>query len=351
MYKVCVIGGGPAGIFCAIKLLELVPNIDITIFDKNKPLLSLLPTGNGRCNLAYNEYDFKELASHYPRGEKFLYSIFSRYSLSETLADFEKIGVKAYAQDDSRIFPIENKASYVRNKMLQALNNRVKFITKSVTNLPEGFDYYVLATGLKCGAGLAEKLGHNIVPLKSSLCGLKIKEREFLELEGVSFNGVIFTKEGISGPFVYKVSSINAYRDFPYEIKIPLININDLEISVLQNPKKLFRNIVSEFIPKSLASILVKDNIQCANTKKETIKSLEYLKLTAAGCDNKGEIVHAGGVSLDNVDKNLKSKVKENVWIIGELLDIDGFTGGFNLQNCWSTASIAAADIAAKVNQ
>lgn len=344
--SVAIIGGGPAGIFCAIKLLEFLPDVKITVFEKTKPLLTLLPTGNGRCNIAYGEYNYKELASNFLRGEKFLYSIFSRYGLDETLKDFEKIGVKTYMQSDLRIFPKENKSSFVRQKMLDCVYKKVAFINKEIDSLPTGFGAYVLSTGLKTGAKLAESLGHKIIPLKSSLTGLKIKEREFLSLEGVSFNGVIFTSVGVSGPFIYKLSSINAYKDFPYEIKIPLINKDELALKIKENPKKLFKNIVSEFIPKSLAQILVKDEKQCANVSKKEIEALEYLNLTAISTDNKGEIVHAGGVSLNEVDKNLKSKVVPNLWIIGELLDIDGFTGGFNLQNCWSTSAIAALDIA-----
>ena len=346
MKKVCIIGGGPSGIYCAIRLLEFCPEISITIFEKDKPLLTLLPTGNGRCNLSYNETDYKEFAKNFPRGEKFLYSIFSRYDMTSTLEDFNKIGITTYAQDDNRIFPVENKSSYVRAKMLEAIEYKVNFIYKNITELPQGYDFYVLATGLKSGARIAENIGHKIVPLKPSLTGLKIKEKEFLSLEGVSLNGVIFTKIGVSGPFIYKLSSLNAYKSFPYEIKIPLLNADALKIKVKENPKKLFRNVVSEFIPKSLANILIKGNTQCANTKKSDIEVLEYLKLTAISADGKGEIVHAGGISLNEVDKNLKSKIKKNLWVIGEVLDVDGLTGGFNLQNCWSTAAIAANSIA-----
>ena len=349
MKKVCIIGGGPSGIYCAIKLLEYCPEIDITIFEKNKQLLTILPTGNGICNLSYNETDYKEFAKNFPRGEKFLYSIFSRYDITSTLEDFNKIGIRTYIQDDNRIFPFENKSSFVRAKMLQAIKNKVKFIYKDLIKLPKGYEFYVLATGLKNGAKIAESIGHKIVPLKPSLTGLKIKEKEFLSLEGVSLNGVIFTKIGVSGPFIYKLSSLNAYKPFPYEIKIPLLNTDALKIKVKENPKKLFRNIVSDFIPKSLANILIKSDIQCANTKNSDIDALEFLNLTAISTDGKGEIVHAGGVSLNEIDKNLKSKIKDNLWIIGEVLDVDGLTGGFNLQNCWSTAAIAASSIAKEI--
>ncbi|MDO5437090.1 MAG: NAD(P)/FAD-dependent oxidoreductase, partial [bacterium] len=270
------------------------------------------------------------------------------YGIGDTLDDFEKIGVKTYVQEDLRIFPEENKASFVRKKLLEALNGKIKFVNTEIKNFPQGFDAVILATGLKSGALLPQSIGHKIIPLKSSLCGLKIREKEFLALEGVSFNGVVFTKDGVSGPFIYKLSSINAYKEFPYEIKIPLLDTKELVKKTAENPKKLFKNVVSEFIPKSLADLIVKSDKQCANTSKKEIEEISFLALTAEDIDGRGEIVHAGGVSLDEVDRNLKSKIKENLWIIGEVLDTDGFTGGFNLQNCWSTAAIAAKDIAEK---
>ncbi|MCD8024030.1 MAG: NAD(P)/FAD-dependent oxidoreductase, partial [Candidatus Gastranaerophilales bacterium] len=114
MPEFAIIGGGASGIFCAIKLLDFFgKKANITIYEKSSPLKTLLPTGNGRCNLAYNEYDNKTLAGFYPRGEKFLYSVFSRYGLKETLFDFEKLGIKTYVQPDNRIFPVENSAAFV----------------------------------------------------------------------------------------------------------------------------------------------------------------------------------------------------------------------------------------------
>lgn len=353
MKKIAIIGAGPSGVFCAYKILELLKDkkqhAKITLFDKNNPLSTVLVTGNGRCNLAYNEYDYKELASNYPRGEKFLYSILKRYGLPETLEDFDKLGVETYVQEDNRIFPKSNKASDVKSALFNKIKNSVKFEVKEINEPILGYDATVLAIGLNYGADLAKKYGHNIIPLKSSLTGLKIKEKEFCELKGVSFNDLMFTDVGITGPYVYKLSSINAYKELPYEIEIPIINKEDLIKAMKENPKKLFKNVVADFIPKSLANLLIKSENQCANTTNKEIDSIINLKLTITGPDGRGEIVHAGGVDLNEIDKNLKSKIVENLWIIGEVLDIDGYTGGFNLQNCWSTASVAAFDIVEKL--
>ena len=347
MKKVCIVGGGPSGVFCAIKILELNPNINITIYEKGKILSTLLQTGNGRCNLAYNESDYRLLASNYPRGEKFLYSIFSRYGLKETMEDFNKFGIKTYIQEDGRIFPKSNLASEIREKFLRKIS-MVNIVKENIENLPLDFDAYVIATGLKFGCALAKNIGHTIVSIKPSLYGLNIQEK--FNLEGVSFNNVLFTKNGVSGPFIYKMTSYRAYDAFPYEFKIPLIDPMKLILAVKNNPKKMFKTVVSDFIPKSLAFELIKNEKQCANITKKEIMDLEFLTLHALSPDSKGEIVHAGGVSLDEVDKNLKSKIKDNLWIIGELLNIDGLTGGFNLQNCWATAAISASDIVKKLS-
>ena len=100
--KIAIIGGGPAGCMCAYFLQN---NFDVTVFDKSEPLKTLLPTGGGRCNLAHAQYDFKELAKNYPRGEKFLYSVFSKFSTQDTIDFFKQIDVETYTQDDFRIFP------------------------------------------------------------------------------------------------------------------------------------------------------------------------------------------------------------------------------------------------------
>ncbi len=346
MKNVAVIGMGPAGAYFALKLLEYASNLQITVYDFNPPLSTIIPTGNFRCNLTYMEPDFKVFASNYLRGEKFLYSVFSRYGALDTIYDFEKIGIKTVVQNDLRVFPEFGGSKFVRDKILSKLNGNVTYKKEKVEMPLKGYDCTVLATGLKYGANLAKKYGHTVIPLKPSLTGLKILEKEFSSLEGVSFNGCIFTKDGVSGPFIYKLSSYNAYANFPYKINIPLVSSLDLKTFVRLNPKKSFKTALSAFIPKSLANFLVKEDKQCANVSNKEIEAMETLTLTAISVDNKGEIVHAGGVSLDELDKNYKSKIVQNLWVIGELVNIDGFCGGFNLQNCWSGAAIAAEDAA-----
>mgnify|MGYP004537591115 CR=1 FL=1 len=119
--NIAIIGAGASGCICAYLLHK--EGFDVTLFDKGMPLRTLLPTGGGRCNLAHAEYDFKDLAKNYPRGEKFLYSVFSKFSTYDTLALFDEFGVETYTQEDERIFPTSNSAKDVRERILNHLKN------------------------------------------------------------------------------------------------------------------------------------------------------------------------------------------------------------------------------------
>ena len=133
--KIAVIGGGPSGVIFSIFAAE--KNYDITIFEKGDVLKTLLQTGNGRCNITYNEPDFKELTKFYPRGNKFLYSIFAQFNAFDTIKFFESLGVKLYTQDDNRMFPVSNNAKDVQRALLKKLSQfkNVKIIKEKVENM------------------------------------------------------------------------------------------------------------------------------------------------------------------------------------------------------------------------
>ena len=218
--KVAVIGGGPAGCMCAYFLQN---DFEVTVFDKSSSLKTLLPTGGGRCNLCHAEFDFRELAGNYQRGEKFLYSVFSKFSTADTIDFFNKIGVETYIQDDGRIFPKSNSSRDVREHFLKALN-KVKFLKEEVLRISKDCsfvtnmnsyhaDYIVVSTGGHASFRMISSLGHNIVEPKPALVGLKTEE-DFSSISGVSINGVLFTHRGISGPEVYKISSVKARDNF-----------------------------------------------------------------------------------------------------------------------------------------
>lgn len=343
--RVAIIGGGPAGCICAYFLQD---KFDVTVYDKKSPLLTLLPTGGGRCNLAHAEFDFKELVKNYPRGEKFLYSVFSRFSTSNTLEFFEKIGVETYIQDDMRIFPVSNSAKDLREKFLKALN-KVKFVKKELFDIPDA-DFVVIATGGHASYNIIRALGHRIVEPKPALTGLVTKE-DFSSISGVSINDVLFTHKGVSGPAVYKISSLKAREQFPYSLSFNFVGDIDLQTALNENPHKTIKNLLSEYVPKSFAEfILDNPDEKChridGKMRDKILDKLQNFTVTVIGTVPDGEVVTAGGVDLNEINpKTMQSKFVPYVYFCGEVMDIDGFCGGFNLQNCWSTGYLASQGI------
>lgn len=369
--KVGIIGGGPSGCACAYWLKD---RCDVTVFDYGSPLRTILPTGGGRCNLANAEFDFKELAKNYPRGEKFLYSVFSRFSTADTLNFFQELGVETYTQPDMRIFPKSDSSKDVREKLLASLKN-VRFIKERVLRVNKSpltvvtdmgsyvFDKVVIATGGHNGYDCAKFLNHNIISPKPALTSLKTKEN-FKQLTGVSVKNVtgqglsgdiLFTHNGVSGPLIYKISSIKARDSFPYEICLNLCQEFDLQAEFNSNPHKSVKNVLSEYVPKSLAEYILESISVSADTKSHQINGkirdallnkLHNFKITIVSPTKGGETVTCGGVDLKTVDsKTLQSNIVKDVYFCGEVLDIDGFCGGFNLQNCWSNAYCVAQGI------
>lgn len=355
--KIAIVGAGPSGIYCALNILKKFQEIGfnkyfLNIFDKSQALRTLLVTGGGRCNITNSIADIKEFASNYPRGEKFLYSLFSRHFSFDSLVFFKSLGVDCYTQDDGRIFPKSNSAKDVKDKMLKALFDfkNVKLENKQIKdkNDLKNFDKVIIACGSRSTESLIKSFNQPYKPFKKALCALKIDN--FIYPKGVSVNSLdgdfVFTNDGISGPLAFKISSINVDKPFPYLLSIKLFNVDDLYILVEQNPKKSIGNLISKLIPKSLANCIVDDfDKKSAEVSKEKMKSYSILNLKIISNSNLGEIVNSGGVELNSVDKNCKSKIVDNLWFCGEILDIDGFCGGFNLQNCWSSAYVVANDV------
>ncbi len=355
--KIAIVGGGPCGIYCAINILRKFKelnfnNFSITIFDKSQILRTILPTGGYRCNITNSISDIKSFAKNYPRGEKFLYSIFSRHFNLDSIEFFNSIGIKTYTDTNHRMYPVSNSSKEVKDKMLNELKKfkNIELKHQKINSKDDltGFDYIVVSSGSRGTENLITSFKHTLIPFKKALLGLKIKD--MIYPTGVSVKSLdgdfLFTKNGISGPLAFMVSSKNINKQFPYEIEIKLFNVEELKEKINQNPKKSIGNLVSNFIPKSLAHTIVKNyEKKSAEVSKKEIESYSKLTLEIIDTEKTGEIVNSGGVKLDELTKNCKSKIYPNLWYCGEILDIDGFCGGFNLQNCWSTAFVVANDL------
>lgn len=372
--QIAIIGAGPAGCICAKFLYNA--GFGVTLFDKDKPLKTLLPTGGGKCNLAHAEYDFKELAKNYPRGEKFLYSIFSKFSTSDTLEFFKSIGVETYTREDNRIFPVSNSSSDVRNKFLKSfraefvqetvnsvekLNNGYKILTNKSSYL---FDTVVIATGGMSKNILPKGFDINITEPTQSLVGFTT-EKDFKELAGVSIKNVkyknltgdiLFTHKGISGPLIYTVSSFLAREEFPYILKLLLTKeIQNPQELLNENPHKEIKNLIGQYLPKSFGVWLLEDldispDLECSKIngkmRDKIFDRLNDFEVVVTGKIPDSEVVTCGGINLKEVNpKTLEAKNYPNLYFCGEVLDIDGLCGGFNLQNCWSTGYIVAQSI------
>lgn len=391
-----IIGAGPAGVFAALSVRDFY-NVNVTVFDWQEPLKTLLPTGGGRCNFSFFETDNKTFASYYPRGSKFLLSILSRFNMNDTVDYFEKIGIKSYVQADNRIFPISASAKVMAEILLQRGNILgIKFIKQRVSHVfHDGenfvistfdkdfkFKKLILATGGK-NFKLARAFKHKIITPALTLAPLEIAETEYYNLSGLTlkdiwvkvfFNGkkilnlagdMLFTRNSISGPLVFKISSCCVYDKYSLENPLELqINLAGQNITYIDNfitdfrnnsPKVSIKNSFGAFCPKNLFDkILESKNIdgakqigQMTNKEKEIIlENLTAFKLHVTGKVIGTGIVTAGGVDTDQINAStMESKIIPGLFFAGEMINVDGFTGGFNLQNCWSTARVAAMNL------
>ena len=380
--KIGIIGAGPAGCCCAYFCAKNNTNSDITVIDYDYPLKTILPTGGGKCNLTHSEFDFKELAKNYPRGEKFLYSVFSRFAVSETLEMFEDFGIKTFARDNGRIFPVSESSKDVRSKFLNKLNNfkNIKFIKEKALRIEKTdsrfkvitdmnsytFDKLVVSTGGHAGYDLIKRLGVSIVNPKPSLVGLVTKQNfqqimgtvlpDIKNIETGENEDLLFTHFGVSGPIIYKISSLYARKEMPYTLSFDVAEkIEDFQDILNKNPHKLIKNILSDYLPQRFAEFILNDIGIDKNIKAHSIngkirdkisESIHNFKITVKSAQKHGETVTAGGVDLNKIDsKTMESKEVKNLYFCGEIIDADGFCGGFNLQNCWSTAFVASCGL------
>lgn len=397
MKQIIIIGGGAAGFFCAANLDE--KKYKITILEQNSDVLQKVKvSGGGRCNVTHACFDPKELVRFYPRGNKELLSVFTKFQPGDTMDWFDQRKVSLKIENDNRIFPESNSSQTIINTFLNEIQQKnvgvkTKCSVKEIEKLDEKYlvktslgdfeaDFIIYATGSSPKSlKIIENLGHKIIDLVPSLFTFNIKDDLLKDLAGTTFEmaetsipklkteesgPLLITHWGLSGPAILKISAWEAINlakvKYNFEIEVNFISkdIEDAE-ELFQNfkqsnPKKTIGqskifDITNRFWQRILEVSNVDHNKQVANISgKEMQKIIENLckkKFNVTGKSTfKDEFVTAGGVDLKEINfKNMSSKILPNFYVAGEVLNIDAVTGGFNFQACWSEAWLIAQDL------
>jgi hypothetical protein len=408
-FDVAVIGAGPAGIMAAIAAAEAGSRV-IMLEKNSRPGIKLLLTGNGRCNFTNAEPDLKKLVAAYGVNGPFLFGAFSRFGPEETIAFFEKMDIPSKTEDRNRVFPKSDKAKDILDALERQMDKAgvavrygatVKSLAcggKSVKEiiLEDGkiaARNFIIATGGKSyeltgstGDGYlwAKNLGHNIVKPVPLLVPLRIGEPWIKDLQGVSLesagvsivkNGkrgkmktgaVLFTHYGLSGPLILDLSGVvgKELEAGPVSLSIDLMpdkNFEELEKNIIndfqKNGSKGLKNCPTGSLPKMIWLLVLAcadiDPEKHANgvTREERhriITQITGLAVTVTGLLGFDDaIITAGGVSLKEIDgKTMRSKILDNLFFAGEIINVHGPTGGYNLLQSWSTGHLAGESAA-----
>ena len=399
--RIAVVGGGPAGMMAAIAAGD--QGADVSLFDGNEKLgKKLYITGKGRCNVT-NDADSDAFFKNIPRNPRFLYSCYAAFDNTALMKRIEDAGVKLKVERGGRVFPQSDKASDITKaleRMMSKSGVRVCLRSKVKEILPSDggfdlclpgqtrhFDRVILACGGASypstgsdgsGYALAKGLGHTVTEILPSLIPIVTKEDWCRSLQGLSLKNVklsakagkkllfdelgemLFTHFGISGPLVLSLSSVIAGKDLDgIDIRIDLkpgLTREQLERRLLRDFEERARGLISTvldgLLPRSLTPVIAETAGVAAETavsqvsraqREKLMDALKGLPVHAAGFRPIAEaIVTRGGVSVKEVDpKTMESKIVPGVYLCGEMLDVDGFTGGFNIQIAMSSGCAA----------
>jgi predicted Rossmann fold flavoprotein len=407
---IAVIGGGASGFFAAINAKLFNPSLKVAIFESSNKLLSKVKiSGGGRCNVTHACFDNKDLVKFYPRGNKELLSAFHQFSTSDTIAWFAEYGIELKIEEDGRMFPTTDDSQTIIDCFLNLTDkfqipilkqHHLKKISKSNDQFHLEFtcsnnaNKLLIASNVICCIGgfhkiehyqIIKNLGVEIEKPIPSLFTFNIKDKLLHELMGLSknnctvslpeiklqYNGpLLVTHWGLSGPAVLKLSAYGALdlhkKNYHCDVVIdwePEIDESELsnKLSKLKFEKGRSLPINTPIInvPKRLYEYLlgiaaIPENVQWANIKQGEIQRLiTTIKNQAFKIQGKTtfkeEFVTAGGLKREEIDfRTMQSKKVPNLYFAGEIIDVDGITGGFNFQAAWTTAYIAAKNFVKK---
>jgi len=400
--KVAIIGGGASGFFAAIAVKENFPDAQVVIFEKSQKILSKVRiSGGGRCNVTNANTDKVELLKAYPRGNRMLQRAFYTFNATDTMSWFENRGVPLVIQEDNCVFPASQNSQSIIDcllgevkrlgisirlgtgvKALKSIKNTIELHFLGEKHSAVIFDKVIVATGgspKRKGLAWLENLQHKISePVPSlftfnmpsenitNLMGIVV-ENTIAKIQGTNFQSegpLLITHWGMSGPAILKLSSLAAIelnkKAYSFKIQINWLNEknNDIVLASLQNkaqanPNKNLANVKPIQVPERLwLYLLEKGGFPQSKKwgelgKKGLYKLVHLLSNDMYSVEGKTtfkeEFVTCGGVSLESINnKTMESKFVKNLYFVGEVLDIDGITGGYNFQAAWTTGYIAA---------
>lgn len=389
MKKLVIIGSGAAGIFAAIRAKKENPSFQVIVLEKTNKLLSkVLISGGGRCNVTHFCFDPKKLIKHYPRGSKELLGPFYTFGPKDTVYWFKEKGVTLKTEADGRMFPVSDSSETIINCLLKTASNLKVDIRKnqkivSISKEKDQFsiilkdetiiaDKILIATGsAKWGHNIAKEFGHTIVEPVPSLFTLNIPSSNLLDLSGISVPNVklslknskhtqegpfLLTHWGFSGPASLKLSAWAARYLHSLDYKTTLLvnwtastNQEVLYQCFLKQKKESPKKEIQSLLPKKLwirllSSINIDHKTPIEKHSNKTLLKLAS-KLYADSYELNGkstyknEFVVAGGIDLKELNfKTMESRITPGLFFAGEVINVDGITGGFNFQNAWTTA-------------
>ena len=385
--RTAIIGGGAAGFFLAINLKEMMPTMEVTIFEKSKKVLAKVEvSGGGRCNCTNSFADVRDLSQVYPRGHRLMKRLFKTFDYHDAYSWFENHGVRLVTQDDACVFPASQDSHTIINTfLLYAKRLGVEILTeRKITSLDElkDYDFIIVTTGGMPKTMLpmvSEPVEEPVPSLFTfnindddlrALMGTVVEEATAY-IPGTNFKAsgpLLITHWGMSGPAILRLSSYAARELHDHQYQMPLA-VNwcsekdatvqaELQAIIAQHPQKQLATIRPFNLPTRLWAYLLEKTLgERAQYRWQHLTQKDLNRLTNCLCNDsyqitgraafKDEFVTCGGVSLSAVDANtLESKYLPRVFFAGEVLDIDGVTGGFNFQAAWTTAYVVAQAIA-----